>query len=69
MANTVELYTEHAKTCDMATGSTIEQELIVCRIDGETGECVKHDLGYDGQTTEIRCEGCDDLLWTAGEDA
>lgn len=64
MMNTVALYAEHAQTCEEATGYTMEYETIYCRVDGKTGECVKHDLG-DAETTEIYCEGCGLVLWSA----
>ena len=68
MADTTKVYAEHAQTCVKATGFTVEAESILCRVDGETGECVQHDMG-DAETTEIRCEGCDAILWGTGKGA
>jgi len=65
--DTAKLFAAHERDCINPTGRTIELEIIACIVDGKTGECIKHDFA-DGETVEVRCEGCDALLWAQERD-
>ncbi len=63
MPNTVKLLKKHKEDCLNYTGQTIELGTIVCIVNGDTEECNKHDVAGN-ETIEIRCEGCNTILFS-----
>ncbi|KKM66693.1 hypothetical protein LCGC14_1124670 [marine sediment metagenome] len=64
--DTVSLLKAHKTDCLNFTGKTIETEAIICIVNGSTGECERHDFS-DAETIEIRCEGCDAVLFVRSD--
>ena len=59
---------DHGKTCKEWDGYVMEDNVVLCKIDADKGQCVDHSIGYDEETLEIRCAGCDKVLWTKKEE-
>ena len=59
-----EIFDAHKAACNSCPDYFAEDNLILCNIDAESGECTDHSVGYDEQTVARRCAGCGEVLAT-----
>ena len=49
---------EHKAQCENWTGLLLEDAVITCEVDADTGECTRHDFSYGDVPIVRSCEGC-----------